>query len=142
MNRRAFLASGISTLALYEMAKAVEPQTSETEASTLIAGASKIPDRDASKGFLVALIQPGQGVTFTHVRAGGKLAIRYAGLSVGTISVAVNDNPARKVNIHSSGAPTSSYLNAIVDLTIPANATVTISLAPDDVGVSVTSTEY
>ncbi|HEY5212308.1 MAG TPA: alpha-L-fucosidase, partial [Acidobacteriaceae bacterium] len=58
-------------------------------------------------------------------------------MSVGTISVAVNDQPARKVNIHSSGAPANSVLNAIVDLKIPARATVTVSLAADDVGVSI-----
>jgi alpha-L-fucosidase len=65
------------------------------------------------------------------------LAIRYAAVSVGTISVAVNNEPAGKVNVHSSGALTSSYLNAIVDLAIPANATVTISLAPEDTGVNI-----
>ena len=58
-------------------------------------------------------------------------------MSVGTISVAVNDEPAGKVNVHSSGALTGSYLNAIVDLAIPANAKVTISLAPNDVGVNI-----
>ena len=58
-------------------------------------------------------------------------------MSVGTISVAINEEPPSKVNIHSSGALTSSYLHAIVDVAIPANATVTISLGPDDVGVNI-----
>jgi alpha-L-fucosidase len=137
MNRRVFLTSGISTIALSRMAKAIDPQTFEAKTAELIDGASKIADQDASAGYLVSLTQPGQGVTFTRVRAGSKLAIRYASMSVGTISVAVNDEPAGKVNVHSSGALTSSYLNAIVDLTIPANATVTISLAPNDVGVNI-----
>src|ERR1035438_4542336 len=58
-------------------------------------------------------------------------------MSVGTISVAINDEPAGKVNVHSSGALASSFLDAIVDLAIPANATVTISLASNDVGVNI-----
>jgi alpha-L-fucosidase len=137
MNRRAFLTSGISTIALSHLAKAIDPQSFEAATAKLIGGASKIADHDASAGYLVSLTQPGQGVTFTHVRGGSKLAVRYASMLVGTISLAVNDEPIGKLNVHSSGALTSSYLNAIVDLTIPANATVTISLAPNDVGVNI-----
>src|ERR1019366_890731 len=136
MNRREFLTSGISTIALSRMAKAIGPQTIEAEAAKLIGGATKIADHEASSGYLVSLTKPGQGVAFTGVRAGSKLAIRYASMSVGTISVAVNDEPTDKVNVHSSGALTSSYLDAIVDLAIPANATVTMSLAPNDVVVN------
>ena len=55
----------------------------------------------------------------------------------GTISVAVNDQPARKVNVHSSGALTNSFLNAIIELAIPAKATLTISLATNDVAVNI-----
>ena len=137
MNRRVFLTSGISTIALSRVAKAIEPQSSLAETAKLIGGATKIPDHDASAGYLVSLTQPGHGVTFTRVRAGNKLAIRYASMAVGTISVSVNDAPAQKVNIHSSGALTSSYLNAIINLNIPANAEVAISLAPTDVGVNI-----
>ena len=57
--------------------------------------------------------------------------------NVGTISVAVNDLPARKVNVHSSGALTNSFLNAIIELAIPAKATLTISLANNDVAVNI-----
>jgi len=137
MNRRIFLTSGISMIALSRIANSIETETSQVQAAKLIGGASKIADRDSSSGYLVSLTQPGQGVTFTRLRAGNKLAIRYASLSVGTISVEVNDGTAGKVNVHSSGALTSSYLNAIVDLAIPAGATVTISLEPDDVGVNI-----
>ncbi len=137
MNRRAFLASGISLVALSRMAKAFETQTPAAEAATVIGGASKIADRDSSAGYVVSLTQPGHGIKFTDVPAGTKLAIRYASMSVGTISVAVNDEQACKVNVHSSGALTSSYLHTIVGLAIPAKATVTISLATDDVGVNV-----
>ena len=65
------------------------------------------------------------------------MAIRYASVKVGTISVAVNDQPARKVNVHSSGALTNSFLNAIIELAIPAKATLTISLATNDVAVNI-----
>ena len=104
------------------------------QGAKLIGGASKIADRDSSAGYLVSLTQPGDGVRFTGVPAGSKLAVHYASMSAGTISILVNDKPACKANIHSSGALTSSYLTAIVALAIPANATVTISLEPDDVG--------
>ena len=137
MNRRVFLTSGISTIALSRMAKAIGPQITEVEAAKLLGGATKVADREASAGYLISLTQPGQGVAFTGVHAGSKLAIRYASISVGTISVAVNDELAHKVNVHSSGALTSSFLNAIVDLAIPADATVTISLAPNDIGVNI-----
>jgi alpha-L-fucosidase len=137
MNRRLFLTSGISTIALSRIADAIETETFQLQAAELIGGASKIADRDSSAGYLVSLTQPGHGLTFTQQRAGSKLAIRYATLSVGTISVAVGDGPACKVNVHSSGALTSSYLVSIVDLAIPRNVTVTISLEPDDVGVNI-----
>jgi alpha-L-fucosidase len=137
MNRRVFLTSGITTIAFSRMAKAIGSQTIEVEAARLIGGAMKIADREASAGYLVSLTQTGQGVAFSGIGAGSKLAIRYASMSVGTISVTVNDEPAGKVNVHSSGALTGSYLNTIVDLAIPANATVTIRLAPNDVGVNI-----
>ena len=107
------------------------------EKARRIAGASKVTDHDASGGHLVGLSKPGQGVEFTRLPAGGKLAIRYASTNVGTISVTVNDQPARKVNVHSSGAFTNSFLNAIIEIVIPAKATLTISLATNDVGVNI-----
>ena len=56
---------------------------------------------------------------------------------MGTISVSVNGGTARKVNVHSSGALTGSFLYSIIDITIPANATVTISRASGDVAVNI-----
>ena len=137
MNRRNFLTAGISTFALSRMARAVDKNGVLLQNAELIGGASKIADRDSSSRYLVSLTQPGHGLIFTGLPAGSKLAIHYASLSVGTISVAVNGKPACKVNIHSSGALTSSYLTSSVDVTIPANAEVTISLASDDVGVNI-----
>jgi alpha-L-fucosidase len=137
MNRRRLLTGGISTLALSQMARAIGKQKPDAEEAGLIGGASRLSDRGASGGYLFSLTQAGHGVNFTHLPAGSTLAIQYASLSVGTISVAVNNEPARKVNIHSSGALTGSYLRASVALAIPANAVVTVSLAPNDVGVNI-----
>lgn len=137
MNRRVFLKNGISMLAMSRAAKAVGGESLQLQSTGLVGGAKKMADRDSSAGYLASLTEPGHGVRFTGVPAGSKLGIRYASMSVGTISVVVNDKPACKVNVHSSGALTSSYLTSVVDLAIPANATVAIVLAPDDVGVNI-----
>ena len=115
---------------------AAKTQSFEAEKGTRIGGAFLLADPGASGGASVALTNSGQGIQFARLPAAGKLAIRYASVAVGTISVAVNDQPARKVNIHSSGAPTNSFLQAIIDLAIPAQATLTISLAAGDVPVN------
>ncbi len=111
--------------------------TFEAETAELVHGASRIADKAASGGYLVSLAKLGQGVKFTGLPAAGKLAIRYASVTNGTISVAVNDQPARKVNVHSSGALTNSVLHSIIDLAIPASATLTISLEANDVAVNI-----
>jgi len=116
---------------------AAEKQTFEAGAAELVGGASKVADGSASGGSLAGLSNAGQAVKFAGLPAASKLAIRYASVGVGTISVAVNDQPARKVNIHSSGALTNSFLNAIIDVAIPAKATLTVSLAASDVAVNI-----
>ncbi|MCW5555989.1 MAG: alpha-L-fucosidase [Verrucomicrobiae bacterium] len=108
----------------------------EAEAAQFSGGLTTVRDVTASGKSLVALSGPGEGVTFTRVPAAGKLAIRYATTNTGTISVTVNDEPARKVNVHSSGAFTSSFLQAIIELAIPANATLAIHVATNDVAVN------
>ena len=107
------------------------------EAAGLVGGASKVADSTASGGYLVSLAKPGEGIKFAGLPASSKLAVSYASLSVGTISVAVNDQPVLKVNVHSSGALTNSFLHAIVEMAIPANAALTISLDATDVAVNV-----
>lgn len=118
-------------------AVAVATRTLEVESAKRIGGAPRVVDRTASGRRLVSLRNPGQGVEFTRLPAASKLAIRYASTNVGTISVAVNGPPARKVNVHASGALTNSFLHAIIDVTIPAKATVTISLATNDVAINI-----
>ena len=124
-------------LSAFTSAIAAQTHTFEAETAEPVGGAFKVADGVASGGCLVGLTKPGQGVKFARLPAAGKLAIRYASTNVGTISVAVNGQPARKVNIHSSGAPTNSFLNAIIELAIPAKATLTVSRATNDVAVNI-----
>ncbi len=100
-------------------------------------GASKVTDPAASGGSSVGLAGTGQGAGATGLPAASKLAIHYASVSVGTISVSVNNQTAVKVNVHSSGALTGSFLYAIISIAIPANASVTVSHASGDVAVNI-----
>ena len=136
-DNRVFVFGLLLVVAGLVSAVAAEKQTFQAEAAQPVGGAAKVPDGAASGGLLVSLAQPGQGVNFTGLPAASKLAIRYASVTNGTISVAVNNQPARKVNVHSSGALTNSFLNAIIELAIPAKATLTISLATNDVAVNI-----
>ena len=124
-------------LSVFNSAKAAEGHTFEAGSAKRVSGASKVAEGAASGGSLVRLILPGQGIKFTRLPAASKLAIRYASVKVGTISVSVNSQPARTVNVHSSGSLTISFLHAIIDVAIPANATLTISLATNDVAVNI-----
>jgi alpha-L-fucosidase len=136
-NNRILLVGLFLLLSASTSAIAAEKRTFEAEAAELVSGASRVADGAASGGYLVGLAKPGEGLKFAGLPAAGKLAIRYASVGVGTISVAVNNEPARKVNVHSSGDLTSSFLHAIIDIAIPANAVLTISLAADDVAVNI-----
>ena len=100
-------------------------------------GASTVTDSAASGGSSVGLAGSGQGAQASGLPAASRLAIHYASVSVGTISVSVNDQSARKVNVHSSGALTGSFIDAIIDIEIPANAKLTISRAANDVAVNI-----
>lgn len=136
-DNRVFLFGLLLVVAGLVSAVAAEKQTFQAEAAQPVGGAAKVPDGAASGGLLVSLAQPGQGVNFTGLPAASKLAIRYASVTNGTISVAVNNQPARKVNVHSSGALTNSALHAIIDIAIPAKAMLMISLATNDVAVNI-----
>ena len=116
---------------------AAEKHTYEAESAEPIGGASKVADDAASGGYFVSLTKPGEGFKFAGLPAAGKLVIRYASVEVGTISVAVNDKQVYKLNVHSSGSLTGSFLNAIIDIEIPAHATLTIILSTGDVALNV-----
>jgi alpha-L-fucosidase len=96
-----------------------------------------VPDTGASGGSSVGLGGTGQAAEAAGLPAASRLAIHYATVSTGTISVAVNGAPARKVYVHSTGALTGSFLYAIIDIAIPANGKVSISQANGDVPVNI-----
>ena len=102
-----------------------------------VGGAARVVDGAASEGHTIGIAESGQGAQLTGVPVAGKLAIRYASKSVGTISVAVDDQAARSVNVHSSGSLTGSFLYAIIDLEIPENARLTVTRATGDVAVNI-----
>jgi alpha-L-fucosidase len=116
---------------------AAKKHTFEAESAKLIGGASKLADKEASGGFLISLSKSDDGIRFTSLPASGKLAIRYSSLGVGLISVSVNNQPVQKLNIHSSGNLSGSFLNAIIDIPVSKNASLTISLVTDDITVNI-----
>ena len=96
----------------------VKSRSSKRRLQSYSGGASKLADNAASGKYLASLTKAGQAILFTNLPAANKLAIRYSSINVGTISVAVNNEKPVKVNIHSSGALTGSFLYAIIDLKI------------------------
>jgi len=127
---RIFPVGCLLLLSAFNSTIAADMHQFEAEAGNRIAGA-------ALRGRLVSLSKPGQGISFIRLPAASKLAIRYASVEVGTISVAVNDQQARKVNVHSSGALTNSLLHAVIDIAIPDGGALTISLVTNDVAVNI-----
>ena len=112
-------------------------QTMEAESANLIGNAICDSDREASGGCLVQLTRLDDGILFGKLPAAQKLAIRYASVKVGTISVEVNGQSAHKVNVHSSGALAGSYLYSIIDIVIPKNASLSIRLIDNDVPINI-----
>ena len=112
-------------------------QIYEAEAASLVGGAEKLYDELASGTYVVGLARSGDGIVFTNSAAVNKFAIRYASLSIGTISVAINKQKATKVNVHSSGRATGSFLYSIIDISIPSDCQVRIYLDHDDAAVNI-----
>ncbi len=109
----------------------------EAESAKIIGGASKFSDREASGGYLVSLTKPEDGIRFAGLPASGKLAIRYSSLGAGLISVTVNNQPVQKLNVHSSGNLSDSFIYAIIDISIPSKATLTVSLVTNDTTLNI-----
>ena len=109
----------------------------EAETATIIGNSATINDSKSSGGFLISLSRKGDGIQFYNMPSANKLAIRYASLSVGTISVRVNNQPPRKVNIHSSGALKGSFLYSVVDISIKNHDSLTIILDEKDSSVNI-----
>lgn len=139
-NRRSqlliLLAGSLFTLSSFCPAVAGENRRVEAERARLVGGASKITDKEASGGYLVSLVNPGEAVIFKKLPNADKLAIRYASVKTGTISVSVNDLQAVKVNVHPSGALTGTFLDAVVDVNVPAGASLIIRHEDDDISIN------
>jgi len=114
-----------------------EKRIFEAENAESLNGVLRVADSKASEGYLVSLSRSGQALRFVNLPHSGKLAIRYASVNVGTISVSVNDRPSVKLNVHSSGALTGSFLYAITDIEIPDKAGLTIGLDSGDVALNI-----
>jgi hypothetical protein len=112
-------------------------QIIEAEKAKLLAGASTVTDKSASGGQLVNLSKPGQGLKFEKLPEASKLAIRYASVNVGNISVAINNQQMVKVNVHSSGAVTGLFLHAIINIAMPQGASLEIRLDLSDVALNI-----
>ena len=134
---RITLAGYLLAFSVFTSAIATERQAFEAETAKRIGGAAVVSDHSAAGGSLVGLSKEGDSIEFSRLPEASKLAIRYASVQAGTISIAVNDKPSRKVNVHSSGSLTNSYLHAIIEVAIPAKATLTISLSTNDVAVNI-----
>lgn len=109
----------------------------EAESATMLGGAKIISDNSASGRYFTALGKSGDGLLFAGLPASRKLAIRYASVNTGTISVAVNNQKWVKLNIHFSGTHTGSFLHAITAVTIPAGANLKIYLDSNDVAFNI-----
>lgn len=115
----------------------IEEQIFEAEKAGIAGGALKVADKNASGEYVVSLAKPGQGLKFVNLPEAGKLAIRYASVNAGTISIVVDEQPGVKVNVHSSGALACSFLYAIINVTIPKGAELGISLDTSDVALNI-----
>ena len=98
----------------------------EAEKATFLGKAKLFADSKASGGRVVKTLgESGSGLRFDQVPASRKLAIHYASKTeMGTYSVQVNDKTPVKVNFHSTGAWDTYYTDAILDVDIPAGATL------------------
>ncbi|MEO6358359.1 MAG: alpha-L-fucosidase [Ferruginibacter sp.] len=116
---------------------AVEKHIIEAETAEFIGGTTKVADASASGNYSASLTKAGMAVVFTNLPSANKLAIRYASIKSGTINVSVNNQAVVKVNIHSSGALTGSFLYAIIDLKIRYRSSITVSLDTNVVAITI-----
>ncbi|MEO7767201.1 MAG: alpha-L-fucosidase [Ferruginibacter sp.] len=118
-------------------AQVIKKLVIEGENAGMIGGAKKLEDNSASGKYLATLSAPGDQLLFSNLPKGNKLAIKYTSLKVGTVSIAINNGKAIKMNVHSSGALTGSFLYSIVDISIPANAKLVIAIDTNNVALNI-----
>ena len=134
---RVFLSGFLLLFFTSIIANAQEKYIFEAENAKTTGNVSKLADSAASGGFLMTLNKPGQAVEFADLPASGKLAVRYTSVNVGTFSVAINDRPPKRVNIHSSGSLTGSFLFSKIDVSISEGSKLTISIDTSDVALNI-----
>jgi alpha-L-fucosidase len=134
---RIFLALSLILLNAFTSDTAIKTRKFEAESAKLIGDISKVAGKAASGGYVVSLNKTDQGITFSGLPESARLAIRYSSLEVGLISVAVNNQPFQKLNIHSSGNLSESFLYAIIDISISSKASLTVRLVTDDITVNI-----
>ena len=99
---------------------------------TPVGGVTVLPDAKAVDGGTARLLKEGQGVSFSGLPKATKLAVRYASLEAGTLSILINDQPAKRIHVHSSGSLEGSFLQAVVDIEIQAGAKLTVTRLAGD----------
>ncbi len=99
--------------------------------------ARDLSDLAVPGGITVSMEKQGDGLKFFHLPAAKKIAIHYASLNSGTFSIYLNGVFAKKINLHSTGAGLGSYLNAVIGLQVPPNATLSLQFDPGDVAWNV-----
>ena len=115
----------------------------EAESGSLNGTAMVYIDTAASGGEGVAYLHLlNNGFTLSNVPASSRLDLRYASENSGTISVRVNSGSAQKVNFSPTGGFTGSYAIVGLDVTIPANASVTVFNDNGDQSMNVDYVEF
>src|SRR5581483_6602193 len=111
-----FVIGSLVLLSASASSLAAEKTVLKADGGGLVGGASTVPGGVGSAGNLASLAKAGQGVKFAQLPAAKAVAIHYASVEVGTISLTVNDQPPRKLNVHSSGDATKSLIYVKVDV--------------------------
>jgi alpha-L-fucosidase len=116
------------------------PMQFNAAAGRLQGAAVFVPDKESASGTCISGLDTlNSAVSFAKMPRSSKLAVRYSSLNYGTFSVYVNNVFALKINLHSTGAKTGSYIYAVVDIPIPKNATVTLKHDEGDAAWSISS---
>jgi alpha-L-fucosidase len=125
---RTWIARGLALTTSLMATSLIAADKLEAEKAVPLGKAVAFADPKASGGNAVkALGEPGSGLRFDKVPAAKKIAIRYASKTeMGTYSIQVNEQTPVKVNFHSTGAWDTFYAYTIIDVKIPAGATLKV----------------
>lgn len=114
-----------------------KPLKIEAESGMQMEGAGTIESGVASGKAMVSLRNPGEGIRFTALPGATKLAVRYAGTAVGTLTVVVDDTARKKIHLHATGSATEVLRDAIIDVEIPAKAALLLCMEEGDVTANI-----